>query len=160
MSSDQGSERLGRCHNNGPNRAILLSRLIFLWRVRPDNVQGPTLPRKRRVISERCLLILFLYKWYEGSSHTEPEMKSLILKRSVVLRGHKTSISVEDAFWSSVKEIAASGQMSASELISAIDTNGIMEIYHRPSGCLYSTSIGSSSLTDLTSVTNARQFRG
>ena len=83
MSSDQGSERLGRCLNNGPNRAILLSRLIFLWRVRPDNVQGPTLPRKRRVISERCLLILFLYKWYEGRSHTEPEMKSLILKRSV-----------------------------------------------------------------------------
>src|SRR3984893_5441605 len=35
-------------------------------------------------------------------------MKSLILKRSVVLRGHKTSISVEDAFWNSVKEIAAS----------------------------------------------------
>jgi predicted DNA-binding ribbon-helix-helix protein len=53
---------------------------------------------------------------------TEPEMKSLILKRSVVLRGHKTSISVEDAFWNSVKEIAASGQMSVSELISAIDS--------------------------------------
>ena len=58
----------------------------------------------------------------EGRSQTEPEMKSLILKRSVVLRGHKTSISVEDAFWSSVKEIAASGQMSVSELISAIDS--------------------------------------
>jgi predicted DNA-binding ribbon-helix-helix protein len=40
----------------------------------------------------------------------------------VVLRGHKTSISVEDAFWNSVKEIAASGQMSVSELISAIDS--------------------------------------
>ena len=49
-------------------------------------------------------------------------MKSLILKRSVVLRGHKTSISVEDAFWNSVKKIAASGQMSVSELISAIDS--------------------------------------
>jgi predicted DNA-binding ribbon-helix-helix protein len=56
------------------------------------------------------------------AEETEPEMKSLILKRSVVLRGHKTSISVEDAFWSSVKEIAASGQMSVSELISAIDS--------------------------------------
>src|SRR5580693_6241920 len=49
-------------------------------------------------------------------------MKSLILKRSVVLRGHKTSISVEDAFWSSVKEIAGSGQMSVSDLLSAIDS--------------------------------------
>jgi predicted DNA-binding ribbon-helix-helix protein len=38
----------------------------------------------------------------------------------VVFRGHKTSISVEDAFWSSVKEIAASGQMSLSELIIVI----------------------------------------
>ena len=49
-------------------------------------------------------------------------MKSLILKRSVVLRGHKTSISVEDAFWSSIKEIAGSGQMSVSDLLSAIDS--------------------------------------
>ena len=49
-------------------------------------------------------------------------MKSLILKRSVVLRGHKTSISVEDAFWNSVKEIAGSGQMSVSDLLSAIDS--------------------------------------
>ena len=49
-------------------------------------------------------------------------MKSLIVKRSVVLHGHKTSVSVEDAFWNSVKEIAASGQMSVSELLSAIDS--------------------------------------
>jgi predicted DNA-binding ribbon-helix-helix protein len=55
-------------------------------------------------------------------------MKSLILKRSVVLRGHKTSISVEDAFWSSVKEIAASGQMTVSELISAIDDGVLHQI--------------------------------
>ena len=49
-------------------------------------------------------------------------MKSLILKRSVVLRGHKTSISVEYAFWNLVKEIAGSGRMSVSELVSAIDS--------------------------------------
>ena len=65
---------------------------------------------------------LFCTSDNEGRSQTDPEMKSLILKRSVVLRGHKTSISVEDAFWSSVKEIAASGQMTVSELISAIDS--------------------------------------
>jgi predicted DNA-binding ribbon-helix-helix protein len=50
------------------------------------------------------------------------QMKSLIVKRSVVLGGHKTSVSVEDAFWSSVKEIAASGNMSVSELLTAIDS--------------------------------------
>jgi predicted DNA-binding ribbon-helix-helix protein len=48
-------------------------------------------------------------------------MKSLIVKRSVVLGGHKTSVSVEDAFWNSVKEIAASGKMTVSELLTAID---------------------------------------
>src|ERR1700730_11500172 len=65
---------------------------------------------------------LHVYKLYESGSQTEPEMKSLILKRSVVLRGHKTSVSVEDAFWNSVKAIAASGQMSVPELLAAIDS--------------------------------------
>ena len=49
-------------------------------------------------------------------------MKSLIVKRSVVLGGHKTSVSLEDAFWKSLKEIAASGKMTVSELLTAIDS--------------------------------------
>jgi predicted DNA-binding ribbon-helix-helix protein len=49
-------------------------------------------------------------------------MKSLIVKRSVVLAGHKTSVSLEEAFWNSLKEIAASGEMSVSELLAAIDS--------------------------------------
>ena len=49
-------------------------------------------------------------------------MKSLIVKRSVVLGRHKTSVSVEDPFWNSVKEIAASGKMTVSELLTAIDS--------------------------------------
>ncbi len=49
-------------------------------------------------------------------------MKSLVVKRSVVLGGHKTSVSVEDAFWNSLKEIAASGKMSVSELLTTIDS--------------------------------------
>jgi predicted DNA-binding ribbon-helix-helix protein len=49
-------------------------------------------------------------------------MKSLIVKRSVVVSGHKTSVSVEDAFWNSAKEIAASGKMSMSDLLTAIDS--------------------------------------
>ena len=73
---------------------------------------------------------MHVYKWYEARSQTEPEMKSLILKRSVVLRGHKTSISVEDAFWSSIKEIAGSGQMSVSDLLSAIDSERHQKFAH------------------------------
>jgi hypothetical protein len=33
-------------------------------------------------------------------------MKSSILKRSIINDGHKTSVSLEDAFWSDPKEIA------------------------------------------------------
>ena len=53
---------------------------------------------------------------------TKPKMKSLIVKRSVVLGGHKTSVSLEDAFWKSLKQIAASGKMTVSELLTAIDS--------------------------------------
>ena len=34
-------------------------------------------------------------------------MKSLIVKRSVIIDGHKTSMSLEDDFWQGVKKIAA-----------------------------------------------------
>jgi predicted DNA-binding ribbon-helix-helix protein len=37
-------------------------------------------------------------------------MKSLVVKRSIVLAGHKTSISLEEAFWKSLKEIATQRQ--------------------------------------------------
>jgi len=33
-------------------------------------------------------------------------MKSSILKRSIIIDGHKTSVSLEDAFWSDRKGIA------------------------------------------------------
>jgi predicted DNA-binding ribbon-helix-helix protein len=49
-------------------------------------------------------------------------MKSLILKRSVVIAGHRTSISLEDAFWKELKEIAGLRKMALSELIGTIDT--------------------------------------
>jgi predicted DNA-binding ribbon-helix-helix protein len=49
-------------------------------------------------------------------------MKSLVVKRSVVVAGHKTSVSLEDAFWKSLKEIAVCGDMSVSALLAAIDS--------------------------------------
>ena len=48
-------------------------------------------------------------------------MKSPIVKRSVVLAGHKTSVSLEDAFWRGLKDIATTRRMSLSDLISGID---------------------------------------
>ena len=48
-------------------------------------------------------------------------MKSPVVKRSIVIAGHKTSVSLEDAFWSGLKDIAASRTMTLSELVATID---------------------------------------
>jgi predicted DNA-binding ribbon-helix-helix protein len=48
-------------------------------------------------------------------------MKSSVVKRSIVIGGHKTSVSLEDAFWSDLKEIASSQSVTLSELVGAID---------------------------------------
>jgi predicted DNA-binding ribbon-helix-helix protein len=48
-------------------------------------------------------------------------MKSLILKRSIVVTGHKTSVSLEDAFWNGLKEIARERHMNLSEVVAEID---------------------------------------
>ena len=48
-------------------------------------------------------------------------MKSLIVKRSVAIDGHKTSVSLEDAFWSDLKEIAHTRRATLSKVITEID---------------------------------------
>ena len=49
-------------------------------------------------------------------------MKSPVVKRSIVVAGHKTSVSLEEAFWSGMKEISASRGLTLSELVAEIDT--------------------------------------
>ena len=44
-----------------------------------------------------------------------------VVKRSVVVDGHKTSVSLEDAFWRSLKDIAARRGMTLSTQIAVID---------------------------------------
>ena len=48
-------------------------------------------------------------------------MKSSIAKRSIVVAGHKTSVSLEDAFWKDLREIAGGRDTTLSDLVSAID---------------------------------------
>jgi predicted DNA-binding ribbon-helix-helix protein len=48
-------------------------------------------------------------------------MKSQVVKRSIVIAGHKTSVSLEDAFWKGLKEIAATRNIPVSDLVSTID---------------------------------------
>jgi predicted DNA-binding ribbon-helix-helix protein len=42
-------------------------------------------------------------------------------KHSLTLRGHRTSVSLEPAFWQAFREIAAARGMGLNELASAID---------------------------------------
>jgi predicted DNA-binding ribbon-helix-helix protein len=49
-------------------------------------------------------------------------MKSPVVKRSVVVAGHKTSVSLEDAFWKGLKEIAGKRQKNLSDLVAVIDS--------------------------------------
>jgi predicted DNA-binding ribbon-helix-helix protein len=64
-------------------------------------------------------------------------MKSLVVKRSVVVADHKTSVSVEDAFWNGLKEIARGRNIALSELAPSVGT----ATCHRPFASSYSTLI-------------------
>ena len=50
-------------------------------------------------------------------------MKSLVTKRSIVVGGHKTSVSLEGAFWNGLKEVAASRKVTLSDLVGSIDSD-------------------------------------
>jgi predicted DNA-binding ribbon-helix-helix protein len=49
-------------------------------------------------------------------------MKSPVVKRSIVIAGHKTSVSLEDAFWKGLKHIAGERETTLSDLVAAIDS--------------------------------------
>lgn len=55
---------------------------------------------------------------------SEADLQSPIRKRSAVIEGMKTSVSMEDEFWSALQEIAASEQMTMSGLISLVARAG------------------------------------
>ena len=52
-------------------------------------------------------------------------MKSSVVKRSIVVGGHKTSVSLEEAFWSGMKEISRARSTTLYRLVSEIDANRI-----------------------------------
>jgi predicted DNA-binding ribbon-helix-helix protein len=48
-------------------------------------------------------------------------MSSTVVKRSIVIADHRTSISLEDSFWKALKTIAKTRGETLSELVAAID---------------------------------------
>jgi len=50
-------------------------------------------------------------------------MKSSVVKRSIVIDGHKTSVSLEDPFWNDLKKIAQTRSLTLSELVAKINAS-------------------------------------
>jgi predicted DNA-binding ribbon-helix-helix protein len=50
-------------------------------------------------------------------------MKSRVPKRSVIVNGHKSSLSVEQEFWTATKEIARSRDQTLSQLVTEVDAS-------------------------------------
>ena len=48
-------------------------------------------------------------------------METSLIKRSIIVRSHKTSVSFEDPFWTAVKEITDFKGLTLRELVSQID---------------------------------------
>jgi predicted DNA-binding ribbon-helix-helix protein len=48
-------------------------------------------------------------------------MKSRVVKHSIVIDGHRTSISLEDTFWKALREIARGRNVRLSELVASIN---------------------------------------
>jgi predicted DNA-binding ribbon-helix-helix protein len=50
-------------------------------------------------------------------------VKSQILKRSIFIAGHKTSVSLEEPFWVCLREIAEAQQASVSSVVAHIEAS-------------------------------------
>lgn len=48
-------------------------------------------------------------------------MKSTVIKRSIVLNGHKTSVSLENEFWDGLREIVGNENSTLATLVGQID---------------------------------------
>ncbi|MGY9106852.1 MAG: ribbon-helix-helix domain-containing protein [Alphaproteobacteria bacterium] len=56
------------------------------------------------------------------SAQMSPDINpGAIKKRSVILEGHRTSVSLENAFWSDLKKFAAQRGLTVNQLVTEID---------------------------------------
>ncbi len=57
----------------------------------------------------------------DNSATIKDDDPSLMKKRSVVIAGHRTSVSLENAFWVALKEIATRKDLTVNQLVTGID---------------------------------------
>ena len=48
-------------------------------------------------------------------------MKSAVIKRSVIVNGHKTSVSLENEFWDALRQVAKQSNVSVARLLIEIE---------------------------------------
>jgi predicted DNA-binding ribbon-helix-helix protein len=60
---------------------------------------------------------------FDSTNDRGTAMKPTVSKRSIVLAGHKTSVSLEDAFWNALKEIARGRGVTVSDMVAGIDAD-------------------------------------
>ena len=60
----------------------------------------------------------------DGMARPRKSQKSLVVKRSIIIGSHKTSISLEDDFWGALQEISAAQGVRVSELVTTISHGG------------------------------------
>jgi predicted DNA-binding ribbon-helix-helix protein len=79
-------------------------------------------------------------------------MQSGIRKRSIIVNGHNTSVTLEDGFWSSLKEISKVRRSTLSETVTEVDrtrTQGNLSSALRLFVLDFYRSAGTSSARDL-----------
>jgi predicted DNA-binding ribbon-helix-helix protein len=95
------------------------------WDQLPVLLEG--IPRPLRADERTCgkptVIRLASQPTYHRVGKTREQSYAPVAKRSVVIGGHKTSVSLEEAFWSSMKEIAGARHITLSDLVSEIDRN-------------------------------------
>ena len=81
-----------------------------------------------------------------AESSVESTKASRVVKRSIVIAGHKTSISLEDAFWAALKRIAQADGFTLSELVATITTRigPAQQTSPQPFACSFSPTFRSS----------------
>jgi predicted DNA-binding ribbon-helix-helix protein len=106
-------------------------RVIHRWRVRPTSPSGGAIPVNPGAEAGRaeheghqyphCCHIALHFGTMVPTHEAGTVMKSLVVKRSIFLAGRKTSVSLEDEFWTALREIAGDRHVTLSELFSGID---------------------------------------
>ena len=96
------------------------------WVGRTETVKHHMIAVTRRYDRARGRYIIALSRYqitgYDGCTYMGVDfMKSSVVKHSIVIDGHKTSVSLEDAFWGNLKEIAHSQGATLSETVAEID---------------------------------------